>query len=47
MSHIFMVQKGILAKELEQNWFLMIDEELTLESIIEAKNEIKRVYSKD
>jgi hypothetical protein len=47
MSHIFMQKKEFPIKELEQNWFHEIDEELTLEAIVEAKNEIKKVYAKD
>lgn len=47
MSHIFMRQKGFPVAELQQNWQHLIDEHITLESVIEAKNEIKRVYSKE
>lgn len=47
MSHIFMQQKHLPVQELQQNWFEQIDENLTLEPIIKAKNEIKKIYAKE
>ena len=47
MSHMFMRNKGLPVPELEQNWQHSIDEHITIEVVVEAKNEIKRVYAKE
>jgi hypothetical protein len=44
MSHIFMAKMGMSDQSLSEGWEKMIDEELTLDLVGEAKDQIKKCY---